>query len=413
MKPGRRSSWYLFLLLKNRWFLIKALLTVMIPTVVVTFLLEKKYTVTTVIMPPETQSSPGITIAGLGASEFAGFFSGGMGFSLPLMTTLSDVYDEILNSRTLIEKVILSTGYIDHMNQEDRYEQDEQLGLYWARKAFRKNYSAVVTPSGFLQIEVTTNDPWYSVEISESIIAALDSVNADIYTSRARSTREFLEIRSAMADSMLENTSNLLQLFEEDHGIVDLNQELEAYIHSLAELKQQYIMFRIEASAARRGISGGTSAAALLKEREADALLEIIKMLETGIAPPGYEGVLPSVSLDELPEIQFRYASLRSEYEMTLELTSAVHISLQQAIVEENREQPSVRILDPPRHPGWKSRPKKLYIWLEVFAVAFVFLFGFLVIRENIHVAKMEKPDEWQAWQKLFSEIRRDLRFRK
>ena len=42
MKQARRPSWYLYLLLKNRWFLIKALLIVMIPTVIVTFLLEKK-----------------------------------------------------------------------------------------------------------------------------------------------------------------------------------------------------------------------------------------------------------------------------------------------------------------------------------------------------------------------------------
>ncbi len=413
MKQARRPSWYLYLLLKNRWFLIKALLIVMIPTVIVTFLLEKKYTVTTVIMPPETQSNPGLTIAGLGASDFAGFFSGGMGFSLPLMTTMSDVFEEILNSRTLIENVIMSTDYIDYAEERDRYEQDEQLALYWARKAFRKDYSAGVTPSGFLQFEVTTNDPWYSVEVSEAVITALDSINSEICRSRAEQARIFMEIRSSMADSILGSTGDLLREFEKENGIISLDQEMEAYIKTLSELKQQYILLRTAAAAIRRGISGGASASALLKDREADELLGIIEMLETGIAPPGYESVMPSVSLEELPDIQFKYATLRAEYEMALELTSAIHISLQQAIVDENRENPSVRVLDPPKHPGWKSRPKKLYIWIEIFAVAFVFLFGFLIARENIQSLKMEKPEEWQIWQKLFREIRRDLRFRK
>lgn len=413
MKQARRPSWYLYLLLKNRWFLIKALLIVMIPTVIVTFLLEKKYTVTTVIMPPETQSNPGLTIAGLGASDFAGFFSGGMGFSLPLMTTMSDVFEEILNSRTLIENVIMSTDYIDYAEERDRYEQDEQLALYWARKAFRKDYSAGVTPSGFLQFEVTTNDPWYSVEVSEAVITALDSINSEICRSRAEQARIFMEIRSSMADSILGSTGDLLREFEKENGIISLDQEMEAYIKTLSELKQQYILLRTAAAAIRRGISGGASASALLKDREADELLGIIEMLETGIAPPGYESVMPSVSLEELPDIQFKYATLRAEYEMALELTSAIHISLQQAIVDENRENPSVRVLDPPKHPGWKSRPKKLFIWIEIFAVAFVFLFGFLIARENIQSLKMEKPEEWQIWQKLFREIRRDLRFRK
>lgn len=121
------------LLLKNRWFLIKALLIIMIPTIVITFMLKKKYTVTTIIMPPEDQSASGLSIAGLGVSEFAGYFSGGMGFSLPLMTTMSDVFDEILKSRTLAEHVILSTSFIDSTNLRSIYDQDEQIGLYWAR----------------------------------------------------------------------------------------------------------------------------------------------------------------------------------------------------------------------------------------------------------------------------------------
>lgn len=410
MKPARRPSWYLFLLLKNRWFLVKALMIVMIPTVVVTYLLEKKYTVTTLIMPPEVQSSSGLSIAGLGLSEFAGFFSGGMGFSLPLMTTLSDVYLEMLSSRTLTEHVILSTGYIHYSDLEDKFAQDRQLGMYWARRKFNRNYSVSLTPSGFLQIKVTTDDPLYSVEISETVVATLDSINACINISRAAQAREFLELRSVMADSTLANARNLLQSFEEEHGIIALDAEMEAFVQSLAGLKQQYILLRTGAAALRRGISGGTSASALIREREAEELLGVIRMLETGVAPPGYEDAIPSVSIAGLPDIQFTYASLRSEYEMALEVASFIRIRLQQSIAEESRRQPPIRVLDPPRHPGWKSSPKRLYIWIEVFAVALILLISFLIIRENLAVMRSERPQDWSDWQNLLSEIRRDFK---
>jgi len=409
MKPSKTPSWYLFVLLRNRWFLVKALLIIMVPTVVVTFLLSKKYTVTAVIMPPETQTSYGMSLAGLGLSEFAGFFSGGMGFSLPLMTTMSDVYEQILESRTLIESVILSTGYLDEAKVRDKYEESEQLGLYWARRKFTTNYSVSVTPSGFLEIQFTSGDPLYSVEVSERVIMVLDSINTSISISRAMQAREFLEVRSVSSESLLCVAVEELQLFEEEYGIVLLDEEMTVFIQTLADFKQQYMELMAEASAIRRGIAGGTNAAALLKEREAEALAEIISMLETGIAPPGFEDVMPPVPMDQFPDIMFQYARLKANFEMAMQLANIVDVSLQQAIVEENREQPQVRVLDPPRHPGWKSKPKRLYIWIEVFVLAFLGLFGFLVARENYLLMRRERPEDWQKWNGLFSDMKGDF----
>ncbi len=413
MNNEKRPLWYLYLLLKNRWFLIKALLIIMIPTIVITFMLKKKYTVTTMIMPPEDQSTPGLSIAGLGVSEFAGYFSGGMGFSLPLMTTMSDVFDEILKSRTLAEHVILSTSFIDSTNLRSIYDQDEQIGLYWARMKFNNNFSASVTPSGFLKIEFTSGDPWYSVEVSEAVVAALDSINTGINTSRLEQSRVFLELQTEMAESMLVSASVAMERFEDEHDMVAPEQEMTAYIGRLASLKSEYSALIIEISAMRQGISGAPNATILFKERKAAELLDVIDMLESGVATPGYEDIMPAVSLDDFPDISFEYAIIKADYEMALKLTNSIKLNLQQVIVAEEREQPSVRVLDPPRHPGWKSKPKRIFILLEVFLLAFISLFGFLVARENIREVIERRPDLWEQWRKLFEEIRKDFSFRK
>ena len=413
MNEGRRPLWYLYLLLKNRWFLVKALLIIMIPTVVITFMLKKKYTVVSVIMPPEDQSASGLSIAGLGLSEFAGYFSGGMGFSLPLMTTMSDVFEEILKSRTLAEHVILSTSFIDSTNLRSIYDQDEQIGLYWARMKFNDNYSTSVTPSGFLRIEFTAGNPWYAVVVSESIIATLDSINSGINLSRLEQTTDFLEIRMDNADSLLNLTIVNLQNFEDEHGIMYPDQELLVFIENIAELKRQYINLLTDASAIRAGISGGYSSTALLKERRAQELLEVIRMLETGNPVEGYEDIMTSMSPSQYSTVQYEYAGLRADYEMTLRMSAGATLSLQQAIVAEGREQQAIRVLDPPRHPGWKSKPKRIIILLEVFLLAFISLFGFLIARENIRDVKKKRPEQWEPWRKLLEEIRRDISFRR
>ncbi|MCD4700377.1 MAG: hypothetical protein K8S24_00830 [Candidatus Aegiribacteria sp.] len=413
MSEGKRPLWYVYLLLKNRWFLVKALLIIMIPTVVITFMLKKKYTVTTLIMPPEDQSTAGLAIAGLGVSEFAGYFSGGMGFSLPLMTTMSDVYDEILKSRSLTEHVILSTAFIDSTDLRSIFDENEQIGLYWARKKFGENYSVNITPSGFIEIEYTSGNPWYAVEISESIIATLDSINIDIVSSRLHHTRVYLEVREEMAESMLVNTSLAIKRFEEEHDMVAPEQEMIEYINRLASLKTEYSTLITEVSILRRGVSGAPSATILFKERKAAELLNVIRMLESGIPTPGYEDIMPSVNLEDFTDISFEYAILRADYEIALRLTNTIGLSLQEIVASENREQAHIRILDPPRHPGWKSKPKRIFILLEVFLLAFISLFGFLIARENIRDLKGKRPEQWEPWRKLLEEIRRDFSLRR
>ncbi len=207
---------FMYILLRNRKFLLKALLLIMAVTIGVTYLISKSYTVKTVILPPEEQVPAGLSLGGLSLGDFAGFFSGGMGYSLPLMTTISDVYVEILNSRTLIDNVIISTGYADSLELFERHEEHPEVAMYLARKNFNKNYSASVTSSGFIEIEVTTSDPYYSVAVSERIVFLLDSINTSITLSRLQESRELTENQFLVAQTALENTTDDLLSFEEE-----------------------------------------------------------------------------------------------------------------------------------------------------------------------------------------------------
>ena len=212
---------------------------------------------------------------------------------------------------------------------------------------------------------------------------------------------------------MLAASSNALTDFEERYDLVAPEQEIIEYITHLSELKTEYMTLLTEISALRQGISGASSPAILFKQRRAEQLLDVIRMLESGVAAPGYEEVMPSINRSVLHDINFEYANLLANYEMSLVYYNTIRISLQEAIAAEEKDLQPVRVLDPPRHPGWKSKPKKVYIWIEVFLLAIVSLIGFLIIRENIRTAKLERPEAWKPWQTLLSEIKRDFSFRK
>ncbi len=410
MRPEKKPSWYLYVLLKNRWFVLATILIVMVPTMIITYLLDEKFTVTTMIMPPEERSTPTLSVGGLGLSEFAGYFSGGMGFSLPLMTTLSDVYLEILRSRSLVENVIKTTAYADSIGLTQRYADDEVLLMYWARKKFRENYSADVTPAGFLKVEITTGDPMYSVGVSERVVAVLDSTLNEVYSSRASADRRFLQRQLNRTDSIRVAAAESLQVFERKHGIVALETELEAFVGNLADLKSEYLRAEAQAQTMVRALGGATSASRELELR-ADALLEVIRMLEEGRIPPGYEDFYSGVSIREVPAIQFDYVKFKSDFEMAQKMHSLLILNYNQALLEESRTESNVRLLDPPRHPGWKSKPKKLYIWLEIFALTLLFVVGYLLIRERMRQLQVDRPEVWSRWAELGREIRSDLMF--
>jgi len=399
-----------YILLKNRKFIATVLAIVMGITIAITYIIPKGYTVTTVILPPEEQSTPGLSMGGLSLGEFAGFFSGGMGYTLPLMTTLADVYSEILNSRTLIDQVILTTGYIDSLNLAERYQENPDLAMFLARKSFNKNYSASVTSSGFIEINVTSGKPLYSVELSEQIVFLLDSINTSVTLARFSESRQNTENQLAIAQTGLENTIAAMLRFEEEYGTIMPNEEVAQVMSVLADMKGRYIETTLMASAVRNGIRSGTTSQLLELDATAAALRQSIQLIEDGSSTGGVD---MGIGLSNLPPAMIQYARLQTDFEMQLMMSSALELQVAQAIIQEENIVSSIRILDPPRHPGWKSKPKRLYIWIELFFVTFVILVIFLYSRERWHQLRLENPETWQKWNNLKQDIRNDFRIKK
>ncbi|MCK5786132.1 MAG: hypothetical protein KAH54_06205 [Candidatus Sabulitectum sp.] len=408
MSEGPNNFLYVFL--KNRVFIVKVLAIVMAITVSITYIIPKKYTVITVILPPEEQASPALSLGGLSLGEFAGFFSGGMGYSLPLMTTLADVYTEILNSRTLIDQAIMRTGYIDSLEFDDIYETRPEVAMFLARKEFKKNYSANVTSSGFIEIAVTAGKPMYAVEIAEQVLFLLDSINTSITLSRFQTSRESTENQLAVARTGLETTTAAILRFEEEYGTIMPDAEIAHVMAVLAEMKGRYIETTLMASAIRNGIRSGTTSQLLELETTAEALRQSIEMIETGSSP---DGVDIGLGLSNLPPAMIQYARLQTDFEMQLKMSTALELQVEQALIQEANITSSLRILDPPRHPGWKSKPKRLYIWIELFLVTSVFLGIFLFSRERWYQLHLEDPESWNKWNNLKKDIRNDFRRKK
>jgi capsule polysaccharide export protein KpsE/RkpR len=98
---------------------------------------------------------------------------------------------------------------------------------------------------------------------------------------------------------------------------------------------------------------------------------------------------------------------------LQLKLSTALELQVEQAVIQEENIESSLRILDAPTHPGWKSKPKRLYIWIELFIITAVFLAVFLFSRERWHQLREENPVTWNKWNDLMQDMRKDFRKKK
>lgn len=399
----------LYIILKNRGFVIKTLLLVMLPLIGITYLLPESYTVTTVILPPEEQQMGGLSFGGVSAAEIAGLFGTGMGYSVPMMTTLGDVYVTILNSRALIDHVMLKTNYLERVKLGRRYERQPHTAIHLARKVFMKNYRASTTSAGFIQIEMTTNCPEYSILVSEEIVASLDSINTWVLTSRQREDLILVESQLAAAESSLAATSEALLNFEETYGFIEPDAVLTQFMAVLGEMKARYLETVVTANAMRSGVRQGTVSRLLELDAEAAAIRHAITELETGRSIPEGSSLDIGIRIDLLPVAMLEYARLRTDYDLNLRLVSSLNITRDNLLVKQTVVHSTLRILDVPRHPGWKSRPKKLMIWILFFVGTSFLLCCYLLARERWHELKTEKPEAWNRWNHLLKEVRKDF----
>ena len=179
------------------------------------------------------------------------------------------------------------------------------------------------------------------------------------------------------------------------------------------ETKGMYLELQSSAQAIRDGLAHGSNAMIYQLDRQAAAVKEVVDLLERGEVPSFGTGVSFAYTMEEIPDLAVEYARLRSDFEIALQMSAMLKVQLEQALVQESITEQTIRILDAPEHPGWKSKPKKLLIWIEIFLLSVFFLLIFIMARSRISEMKQSRPEDWKPWEKLLGEVRNDFRRKK
>lgn len=351
------------LLWESRRILFRAALYAFLASTLVAFLIPVRYESTARLMPPDNQSASGLATAVAAMSGNAGGLAGIAGDVLGLKST-SDVFVGILSSRTVQDKLIqqfdLKKLYRDRRMEDARKDLASHTSISVDRK------SQIIT------IGVTDHDPKRAAAMGQAYVEELNRLVAELSTSSARRERIFLEERLQAVSKDLESAEKEFSQFSSKNSAIDIKEQGKAMVEAAATLQGQLIAAESELQGLRQIYTDNNVRVRSVGARIAELKHQLEKIGGKGENLPAKPGQQENASAEQqdslypsirkLPLLGVTYADLYRTTRVQEAVFETLTKEYELAKVQEAKEIPTVKVLDPPNVPDKKSFPPRLLI---------------------------------------------------
>jgi capsule polysaccharide export protein KpsE/RkpR len=342
----------------------------------IAIVIPSRYASTTRLMPPDPPGGQGMAMLA-GVMGKMGTTLGSLGGDLLGMNTSADLFAGVLQSRTVQNDLI---------SKFDLRKVYGQKRLIDARKELASRTDvAIDRKSGMLTIQVTDHDPKRAAALAQEYVSQLNDVVTQLNTSSAHRERVFLEGRLAQVKTELESAEKDFSQFSSKNATIDIKEQGKAMVEAAAILEGQLIAAKTELEGLRQIYTDQNVRVRTMQARVAELQRELVKMGgktdETAADPPKDDELYPSIR--KLPLLGVTYADLyrRTKVEETVFETLTQQYEI--AKVQEAKEVPSVKVLDPPEIPEKKVFPPRLLLTLVGAILALAIGSGWIIANEG------------------------------
>lgn len=320
------------------------------------------------VLPPEKNSE----FSGLGSllagQDFSGLMSGGAS------TANSQLFIEMLKSRSASEYVIKKYNLLKYYNSDNIQEAAEKIN---------KKLEIELTKEGIIKLSVEVSSSLFpmiydepdtlkifSANLSNSFIEALDLINREKLSSKAKKAREYIEEQLIITKIHLDSAETALMDFQKVNKAISLPEQVQAAIDAAAGLKTEIIKTEVELGLLESNLREDNKNLLALREKLVELKSQYSRM------ELGNKDYL--LAFKEIPSLGRQLASLLRD----VKIQNEVYLLLQQQYykekIQETRDLPTVDILDAAIPPIKKSSPRILYSTL--IGGVFVFLLMSLIV---------------------------------
>jgi capsule polysaccharide export protein KpsE/RkpR len=332
------------------------------------------------ILPPEKNNQMGGLSSLLGGEDFSSLITSGMS------NANSQLYMEMLKSRTASLYVVKKNGLVKFYDSKNEIE---------AAKKLSEKLSIDINKEGILTLSVNTSTSLFpiftsqsdsikrfSAALSNSFVEALDVINREKLSSKAKRARIYIESQLQQTKLLLDSAENSLMLFQKKNKTVSLPEQVQAAIEGAANLKTDIIKTEIELGMLQPNLKEDSKTLLSLKSKLQELRNQYNKL------EMGNQDYL--VAFKDVPELGKELAVLVRG----VKIQNEVYLLLQQQYfkerIQENRDLPTIEVLDEAIPPLKAAGPR--LIFSTVLGGIFTFLLmSFLYIANEMKIIKFKK----------------------
>ncbi|HUV35887.1 MAG TPA: hypothetical protein VMX58_03000 [Patescibacteria group bacterium] len=309
----------------------------------------RTYETRALLMPPLEEGGEGLLAAWMAQLNLPSMVA-----PMAAGSATAAILIDILKSRSLAEMIIES------FDLKDRYEVDTMDD---AVRMLSGQTSITASVTGLITLRVRDEDPVMAERIAQFYISGLDSLNRRLQFSRAEQTMKFIKGQIARYQVRLAQIRADIAVFQREHGVVDIKEQVRGAIDVAAGLKVRTIIAGIELDLLKEFAKENTRE---LQRKEAE-YRNLTEQLE-GIMEGGASDAV-FVPLRKLPELNQQYAAMQRDLMVNERVHSFLRERYEESGIDRARTTPTVQVVDEPNIP---QKPAGFPRWGIVLIVTFV-----------------------------------------
>jgi uncharacterized protein involved in exopolysaccharide biosynthesis len=226
--------------------------------------------------------------------------------------------------------------------------------------------------SGIITLSVTDHSAQRAAALAAAYVDQLNLLVAELSTSAAHRERVFLDERLKVVRQELDQASNQLAQYSSKNATLDIKDEGKAMLETAAMLAGQMIAAQSQLEGLRQIYTDNNPRVESLNARVVELRRQLEKLSggannKTGDGPAvihASSGDLPYPSIRNLPLLGVKYGDYYRNAKIQETVFELLTQQYELAKVQEAKETPSVKILDPATIPEKKSFPPRLVVML-------------------------------------------------
>jgi tyrosine-protein kinase Etk/Wzc len=357
-------------LVKRKSLIIKVCGGAIITSIVFSLLLPNIYSATAKVLPPQKDTSAGLSALLGQAGGLAGLAAGGLGGSG------GELYLGILKSRSVGDAVIKRLDLVNVYQTKT---------LEAARKRLGGTVKVLAGKDGIISIIAEDKDPNRAALLANTIVDELGKTTVRLNLSKAGTERAFLEKRLDLVKKDLRTAEEDLKTFAARNKIVHVESQASASIAAIA---------RIKAELASREVQ-----LAVLKNQQTEQSPEV-QAIQTGLTRLRQElGTLAGngdsgdgiPAIGNVPRVGIEYTRKLRELKTQEAIFEQLTKQYEVAKLSEAKDTSSLQILDEAVVPVHKSKPlRAVIVVLSTVAALFV---SIVIVFVQDFLSKMSNED--------------------